>query len=97
MQDEKDELLSILEDNILDVVNKEYQEIIELFGVDVALKLFKHYKGCRIDCPKYFYQLDYVIKIAAQKEDKRERAKISVLCGYTAEWLERKIREYLNQ
>ena len=67
------------------------------FGLDVALKVFQHYRGCKIDCPKYFYDVDFVIQVAAQKEDKREREKIAVICGYTADWLEAKIRKYNNQ
>jgi hypothetical protein len=83
--------------NLAEAVKKEYREIIDIFGIDVALKLFQHYRGCKLVCPKYFYNADFVIKVAAQKEDKREREKIAVLCGYTAEWLEQRVRKYWNQ
>ena len=93
-----EDLLSISDGwNLTEIVQKEYREIIQIFGLDVALKLFQHYRGCKIDCPKYFYDVDFVIKVAAQKEDKREREKIAVICGYTADWLEQKVRKYNNQ
>ena len=93
-----DDLLSISNGwDLMEAVNKEYREIIELFGVDVALKIHRHYRGCRIAVPKNLYKVDFVIKVAAQKDDKREREKIAVLCGYTAEWLEQKVRKYSNK
>jgi len=83
--------------DLTEAVNKEYREIIEIFGIDVALKLYQHYRGCKLDCPKYFYNVDFVVKVAAQKEDKREREKIAVLCGYTSDWLEQRLRKYYRQ
>ena len=90
-----DELLSIVDRaHVADVVNSEYQEIIKLCGLEVACKLFRHFRGCRVDFPKYFYKLEYVIQVASAKEDKRERERVAIVAGYTAQWLERKIREY---
>lgn len=92
-----DELLSLADcDCIADVVNREYREIIQLCGLDVALKLFRHFRGCRIDFPKYFYQVDYIIQIAAQKEDRREREKVAIIAGYTASWLDKQIKKNHN-
>ena len=89
-----DELLSIADhDCIADIVNREYQEIINLCGLEIACRLFRHFRGCRIDFPKYFYKVDYIIKIAAEKDDKRERERVAIIAGYTAGWLEKKIRK----
>ena len=93
-----EDLLSISDGwNLPEVMQEEYREIMQIFWLDVALKLFQHYRGCKIDCPKYLYNVDFVIKVAAQKEDKREREKIAVVCGYTADWLEQKVRKYNKQ
>ena len=81
----------------MEAMNKEYREIKELLGIEAALKLYQHFRGCKIDFPKYFYNVDFVIKVAAQKEEKREREKIAVICGYTADWLEQKVRKYHSQ
>ena len=89
-----DELLSIADhDCIADIVNREYEEIINLCGLEVACELFRHFRGCRIDFPKYFYKVDYIIKIAAEKDDKRERERVAIIAGYTAQWLEKQIRK----
>ena len=53
-----------------------------------TLKLFKYFRGCKIDCPKFFYRQDYVVDAAAQIPDRRERAKVAVAAGYTANRLE---------
>ena len=65
-----------------------YPELVELIGSDATLKLFKYFRGCKIDCPKFFYKQDYIVGLAAQVPDKRERAKIAVASGYTANRLE---------
>ena len=54
-----------------------YPELVELIGCEAALKLFKHYRGGKIDCPKFLYRQDYLVELASQVSDKRERAKIA--------------------
>ena len=65
-----------------------YPELIELIGTEATLKLYKRFRGCKIDCPKFLYRQDYVVDAAAQIPEKRERAKIAVAAGYTANRLE---------
>ena len=65
-----------------------YPELVELIGSEATLKLFKYFRGCKIDCPKFFYRQDFIVGLAAQVQDKRERAKIAVASGYTANRLE---------
>jgi CTP-dependent riboflavin kinase len=92
----EEELLSIAVGNLADIVMGDYAEIVKLFGADVALKMYVHFRGCHISFPKRFYKSEYVIEIASKQYDKREREKIAVLCGYTSGWLERKVREYIR-
>ena len=65
-----------------------YPELVDLIGSDATLKLFKYFRGCKIDCPKFFYKQDYIVALAAREGDKRKRAKIAVASGYTANRLE---------
>jgi hypothetical protein len=65
-----------------------YPELVELIGCEATLKLFKYFRGCKIDCPKFFYKQDYIVELAIQVTDKRERAKIAIASGYTANRLE---------
>jgi hypothetical protein len=65
-----------------------YSELIDVIGHEATLKLYKHFRGCKIDCPKFFYRQDYVVALATNEQNKRIRAKIAVASGYTANRLE---------
>ena len=71
-----------------DALTGSYPELVELIGCEATLKLFKYFRGCKIDCPKFFYRQDYIVELAVQVTDKRERAKIAIASGYTANRLE---------
>ena len=75
------------------IVNGDYAEVVRLLGIEVALKLYIHFRGCHISLPKHFYKTEYIITVASKCSDKREREKIAIICGYTAQWIERRIRE----
>ena len=40
-----------VEGNEADALNDSYLELFELIGRDAMLKLFKHFRGDKIDCP----------------------------------------------
>ena len=65
-----------------------YPELVELIGCEATLKLFKHFRGGKIDCPKFLYKQDHLVDLATQVQDKRERAKIAIASGYTINRLE---------
>jgi hypothetical protein len=52
------------------------------------LKLFKYFKGDKIDCPMRLYRLEFIADIAQKIPDRRERAKIARAAGYSAKALE---------
>ena len=39
-----------------DALNDSYLELFELIGRDAMLKLFKHFRGDKIDCPMRLYR-----------------------------------------
>ena len=91
-----EDLLSLADDSNRDfenIVNGDYAEIVKVLGVEVALKMYIHFRGCNISFPKHFYKPDYVVTVASKCPDKREREKIAIVCGYTSQWIERRIRE----
>jgi hypothetical protein len=92
----EEELLSIAVGELSEIVVGDYAEIVKLLGADAALKMYIHFRGCHISFPKRFYKPEYVVEIASKQEDRREREKIAIICGYTAGWLERKVRAYVN-
>jgi len=80
-----------------EALNGSYPELVELIGVDATLKLFKYFRGSKIDCSKFFYRQEYIVELAAQITDKRERAKIAIASGYTVSRLEVLVREWKKE
>ena len=70
-----------------------YLELFELIGRDGMLKLFKYFRGYKIDCPMKLYRPEYIADLAKQTNDRRERAKIARAGGYTAKFIEGVLRK----
>ena len=60
-----------------EALNDSYLELYELIGRDAMLKLFKYFRGDKIDCPMKLYRPEFIADLAKQKTDRRERAKIA--------------------
>lgn len=88
------ELFGILTEgySLSDVLAGNYAELVELLGVHNALKLFKHFHGCKINCPKHLYKPEFIIGRASMIKDRRQREQLAILCGYTSAWLENRIK-----
>lgn len=63
--------------NEAEALNDSYLELFELIGRDAMLKLFKYFRGDKIDCPMKLYRPDFIADLAKQTADRRERAKIA--------------------
>lgn len=74
--------------NESEALNDSYLEIYELIGRDAMLKLFKYFRGDKIDCPMRLYRPDYIADLVSQTTDRRERAKIARAGGYTIKFIE---------
>lgn len=77
-----------VEGNESEALNDMYLELYELIGKDAMLKLYKFYKGDKIDLPMKLYRLEFIADIAKQVPDRRERAKIARAAGYSAKSIE---------
>jgi len=82
--------------NFENIVNGDYAEIVRVLGVEAALKIYIHFRGCSLNFPKHFYKPDYVVEIASKCADRREREKIAITCGYTSQWIERRVKVVLG-
>lgn len=71
-----------------EALNDSYLELYELIGKEGMLKLFKYFRGDRIDCPMKLYRPDYIANLVSQTTDRRERAKIARAGGYTIKFIE---------
>lgn len=79
--------------NEAEALNDSYLELFELIGRDAMLKLFKYFRGDKIDCPMRLYRPEYIADLAKQASDRRERAKIARAGGYTAKFIEGVLRK----
>jgi hypothetical protein len=77
-----------VEGNEADALNDSYLELFELIGRDAMLKLFKHFRGDKIDCPMRLYRPEFIADLAKHMPDRRERAKIARAGGYSAKVIE---------
>ena len=77
-----------VEGNEADALNDSYLELFELIGKAAMLKLFKHFRGDKIDCPMRLYRPEYIADLAKPVADRRERAKIARAGGYSAKVIE---------
>ena len=76
------------EGNEAEALNDSYLELYELIGRDAMLKLYKYFRGDKIDCPMRLYRPDYIADLVSQTSDRRERAKIARAGGYTIKFIE---------
>ena len=74
--------------NEAEALSDAYLELYELIGKDAMLKLFKHFRGDKIDCPMRLYRPEFIADLAKQSSDRRERAKIARAGGYSAKVIE---------
>ena len=74
--------------NEAEALNDSYLELFELIGRDAMLKLFKHFRGDKIDCPMRLYRPEFIADLAKHVTDRRERAKIARAGGYSARVIE---------
>lgn len=69
-------------------LNDTYLELFELIGRDAMLKLFKYFRGDKIDCPMRLYRSEFIAELAKLHGNRRDRAKIARAGGYSAKMIE---------
>ena len=79
--------------NESEALNDSYLELFELIGRDAMLKLFKYFRGDKIDCPMRLYRPEFIADLAKQTTDRRESAKIARAGWYTAKFIEGVLRK----
>ena len=86
--------MSTLPDTAADLLSQ-YDEACEELEIvrDGMLKLFKYFRGDKIDCPMRLYRPEFVADLAKQTTDRRERTKIARAAGYTVKFIEGMLRK----
>ena len=77
-----------VEGNEAEALNDIYLELYELIGRDGMLRIYKHFRGDKVDLPMRLYRPEFVADLAKSVTDRRERAKIARACGYSARVIE---------
>jgi hypothetical protein len=83
--------------NEAEALNDIYLELFELIGKEAMLKLFKHFRGDKVDCPIRLYRPEFIADIAKNVSDRRERARIARAGGYTAKAIENMLSKRKNE
>lgn len=83
--------------NEAEALNDSYLELFELIGRDGMLKLFKYFRGDKIDCPMRLYRPEFIADLAKQTTNRRERAKIARAGGYTVKFIEGVLSKRRNE
>lgn len=69
-------------------LNDSYFELYQLLGEEAMLKLYKHYRGDKIECPMKLYRADFIAELAEMAPDKRSRARISSTAHYSLKFID---------
>ena len=86
--DEKVYELFSVDGNESEALNDIYLELFELVGREAMLKIFKHFRGDKMDLPMRLYRPEFIADLAKPVTDRRERAKIARAGGYSARVIE---------
>jgi len=74
--------------NEAEALNDIYLELYELVGREAMLRIFKHFRGDKMDLPMRLYRPEFIADIAKPVADRRERARIARAGGYSARVIE---------
>jgi len=77
-----------VEGNESEALNDIYLELFGLVGRDAMLRIFKHFRGDKMDLPMRLYRPEFIADLAKPETDRRERAKIARAGGYSARVIE---------
>ncbi len=55
-----------------DALNDSYLELFDIIGRDAMLKLFKHYRGDKIDCPMRLYRPEFIADLAKNETSRHD-------------------------
>ena len=83
--------------NESEALSDAYLELFELIGKEAMLKLFRHFKGDKIDMPMRLYRPEFIADLAKKAGDRRTRAKIARAGGYSAKVIEGMLSKRKNE
>lgn len=76
-----------------DCLNDVYKDFANYLGMEIAIKLYHHYRGLQVTFPQRFLSRDYVKKQIVVEYDGKNSKQLARKYGYT----ERVIRDWLAE
>ena len=74
--------------NESEALNDIYLELLELVGLECMMRIYKHFRGDKVDLPMKLNRPEFIADLAKPISDRRERAKIARAGGYSARVIE---------
>ena len=81
------------DDSDKQLFNSVYKEIAEVFGIDVAIGIYRMYKGMQISFPTRLFNPKYVKKQISFEYDGRNIKQLAKKYGYSEKTIRRMIKE----
>lgn len=78
-----------------ELFNSVYNDISEIFGVDIAIQMYQNYKGMQITFPTRLFNPDYVKKHVPIEYDGTNTKQLAKKYGYSEKTIRRMIKENL--
>ena len=79
-----------------EALNDIYLEMHDLIGREAMLKLFKYFRGDKMDFPMKLYRPEFIADLVDMETDRRTRAKIARAAGYSARFIENMLSKRKN-
>ena len=70
-----------------------YNDMVEVLGHDITLKVYENYKGQQITFPMRLYSDKYIIDYLNKNYDGKNLKQIARKLGYTCNWLQKVINK----
>ena len=70
-----------------------YKEIVTAIGIEATINLHRAFNGRRVLCVKHLYDVEYIVTLAIEKQDKKYLERLVFETGYSFDWLKKKMRD----
>ena len=82
-----------IEGSEAEALTDSYFELYQVLGAEVTLKLYKQFRGDKIDCPMKLYRAEYIASLVENVSDRRQRSGICRAAGYSLKFIENLIQK----
>ena len=81
----------------LDIYNSVYKELVEVVGIDAALKIYMRFKGQQITFPVEFYSKQYIYNMIIGEYNGTNIKQLATKYGYSERTIRRILKDETNK